>query len=971
MTFFLPEDPQPTGLPPATMRPSPYFERLQAAARDEAIARDNNHRLERERAALEADLRRNLGPRAAPPSFNFTADQRTAQLQGMLDAVTKARDGAASEADARALRDLPATPEEFEAEVTRRLQRDQADAQAILAAAPRGASIGAEFFGRMFSNLTDPPQAASMLVGAGPGMSLGRTILLEGLANAGAEALTAPRQIAMADRLGNPEPDILGNVLVAGATGAVLGGALKGIGMAVDPALRGKEYLQEKFMGRGATKPEDVAALDHDRRVAEMERRMAGGEAVAPPTGGDFNEAAILRAIIGAESGGKANAANPNSSARGLGQFISSTWLATVRKHRPDLLEGRTTNEVLNLRNDPAISAEMTAAYMRDNRDMLVADGLPAGPGEIYLAHFMGPGGARAALRAPLNAPIGSLMSADAIAANRGIRYKGKSFAQFTAGDLRAWAQAKMASAYDPNAPRGIPDYSGYTSSRGYTETGQISTQAGTRINVRYEVVDASLLRRATGDLQPRDRSRTTSDDWIRATGASLDPAQLLPSPRASDGAPIVGPDDIIDSGNGRFAAIQYAAQNVPDRYAAYRSAIEAAGYQIPAGVKTPVLIARRLSEFDPAARARFNIEAQDSGVARMNATDIARASARQMTPDLLARLSIGQDIGAPANAAFARAALDSLPRSELGALIGADGALSREGRARIAEALFARAWKEPSLLARVTETDGGEVQGLMDALQAAAPDWAALVGEIEAGRVRPEADIAAYVTDALQALIRARDIMAKSELNMGAAVEEALTSVDMFEGAISPLTIALVKNKFWANGRAASAKVITDFLRRYAREARTGATTDSLLSVTPSEMLRAIDPEVFGQLPDQLGSPRPVALRSAPPEPALPAGAFKDGAASPEAEAADLLAYDDLRGVDAPEAAPDAAPGLFDAPAAEAAPDLRGEFGVFGDQLIAMPDGTQWKVSEILDDLDADERADFHINFCTSGGQA
>jgi len=51
----------------------------------------------------------------------------------------------------------------------------------------------------------------------------------------------------------------------------------------------------------------------------------------------------LIDSIIGAESGGDPNAKNPNSSATGAGQFISSTWLDTIKAARPDLAQGKST----------------------------------------------------------------------------------------------------------------------------------------------------------------------------------------------------------------------------------------------------------------------------------------------------------------------------------------------------------------------------------------------------------------------------------------------------------------------------------------------------------------------------------------------------------------------------------------------------------------------------------------------------
>ncbi len=49
----------------------------------------------------------------------------------------------------------------------------------------------------------------------------------------------------------------------------------------------------------------------------------------------------IADRIIQLESGGNATAANPNSTALGVGQFLEETWLGLLARHRPDLVAPR------------------------------------------------------------------------------------------------------------------------------------------------------------------------------------------------------------------------------------------------------------------------------------------------------------------------------------------------------------------------------------------------------------------------------------------------------------------------------------------------------------------------------------------------------------------------------------------------------------------------------------------------------
>lgn len=141
--------------------------------------------------------------------------------------------------------------------------------------------------------------------------------------------------------------------------------------------------------------------------------------------------------ILSVESGGNAYARNPRSTATGAGQFIESTWLDMMAKHRPDLTTGMSRDQILGLRTDPALSREMTEAYSNENKAMLGNAGLPVTDGTAYLAHFAGPQGAMKVLQADPATPVGGILGPSVVKANPFL-------ANMTAGDLAAWANKKM-----------------------------------------------------------------------------------------------------------------------------------------------------------------------------------------------------------------------------------------------------------------------------------------------------------------------------------------------------------------------------------------------------------------------------------------------------------------------------------------------------------------------------------------------
>jgi hypothetical protein len=131
----------------------------------------------------------------------------------------------------------------------------------------------------------------------------------------------------------------------------------------------------------------------------------------AQATGTSFN---YLLATAQVESGLNPQAGASTSSARGLFQFIEQTWLATIKQAGTALGFGRFADaisktasghyevrnpamrsEILKLRSDPTANAVMAGAFTKSNAEALSARlGRSPSEGELYMAHFLGAGGA-------------------------------------------------------------------------------------------------------------------------------------------------------------------------------------------------------------------------------------------------------------------------------------------------------------------------------------------------------------------------------------------------------------------------------------------------------------------------------------------------------------------------------------------------------------------------------------------------
>lgn len=175
--------------------------------------------------------------------------------------------------------------------------------------------------------------------------------------------------------------------------------------------------------------------------AGEARARQAIAQA-ARRTGVDFN---YLLAQAKLESSLDADARANRSSASGLYQFIDSTWLDTLDRHGESIGLGSVAAAIdtvggqsyvsdpaqraaiMALRFDPETSALMAGALANDNRAALTGVlGREPDSAELYLAHFLGAGGARKLLGQLSANPDFSAAAVlpNAASANRSIFYR-------------------------------------------------------------------------------------------------------------------------------------------------------------------------------------------------------------------------------------------------------------------------------------------------------------------------------------------------------------------------------------------------------------------------------------------------------------------------------------------------------------------------------------------------------------------
>ena len=318
-----------------------------------------------------------------------------------------------------------------------------------------------------------------------------------------------------------------------------------------------------------------------------------------------------------------------------------------------------------------------------------------------------------------------------------------------------------------------------------------VFTERGVAISTRYVVVEAPSLVTShdntlrpnpayPSELQPRDRERAASESQIARIENDINPELLAESPRASDGAPIIGTDMVVESGNARTIALRRAYET--GKADAYRQWLNDNAERFGldpaqvAAMKRPVLARVGLGEYD---RAEFARQANESSVAQMSVTETASADAARM-PDLMG-LVTNEDgtINIAQSLPFIRAYIANVVSpTERGMMMAADGAPSQQGLQRIRNAVFAKAYGDPEIVAMMAESIDANVKNVLAGMLRAAPGVARLKDLIEAGARHP-VDITGDLVHAVRQFSKIRA--------EGMTVDQFLAQQSLFGSGITP----------------------------------------------------------------------------------------------------------------------------------------------------------------------------------------
>jgi len=760
------------------------------------------------------------------------------------------------------LEGLPQNRANFLEEMERDL-RGRVEKFEELQARATGWGVAAGITGQMGAAMEDPPNAASLLVGAPVRAGLLAKMAIEAGLNAGQEALAQPQVQGYRGRLGleSGPAQALENIALAGAGGAtfVLGERIVGT------ALKSGWRAVEKALGRRMT-PEERAALEAEIRAREVE----AANPVERPGAQDRAEhvEALDAARADAERGEPYAGSVPQHGGIGTGTYDYQLDGRTIAVDLPDRVHADLLDHALALETGDGDAAARRDILFRRLQGY-VGDDPGAGQPfrtvddvDLLAQDYLEQVRELAQGRDRINP--GSILDADRAA-------------DFT----RALVLEKLGGGQPVRVEvDGRPVVVDPPALRRAVEPAQESAgvalrpirqdiaflPSGARVDVEYALVEAATLKTSHDDmfranvdypqaLQPRERDRSAAELQVQEMARALEPRLLIEDPKVTGGAPIIAPDGVVESGNGRTMAIRRAYAEGSERASAYRAELAARGFDVE-GMTAPVLVRVRRQPMTEGERLDFVRQANKRDTLGMSSAEQAMSDARLLDENVLA-LYRGGDVRLAANRAFVRAVLDRVVgRQDAASLIGADGELAQAGARRIEAAMLARAYDAGDLVTALIEDADNNIRAIGGAMLDVAGPWAAMRGQVASGAIHPDMDVTAHLVEAVRLVRRAR--------NAGRNVAEYVFQRDAFSDDLSDQTAALLHLMFSDPafsrpvGRAKLAARLQDFVA-------------AALQTQPGR-------DMFGQEPDTLAMLRRRGGDDGPDQAANAGGPGADG---------------------------------------------------------------------------------------------
>ena len=328
----------------------------------------------------------------------------------------------------------------------------------------------------------------------------------------------------------------------------------------------------------------------------------------------------------------------------------------------------------------------------------------------------------------------------------------------------------------------------------------EVYTDSGKSIPVQYRVVsaddliashDASALEINPGypsALQPRDRERVVMRQQVERMSNTLRPEELGEGRNLNQGAPLIRSDGVVLNGNGRTIAIARAQARNKERAAAYRDYLmenaETFGLSREAveRVDKPVLV--REVQGDISADTMNDIIGSTTGGSRMGASENAQADADKLTHTVMDTYVPNEkgDLTTAANRDFVAGVLHKVVgQGELNAYLDKDGHVNADGIQRVKRALFAAAYGDDEIVAKMAESTDDDTRNVSNGLMAAAPMMARLSVKKDVPHIRELRDAIADAVKQLDTL-RASGDSVKDYLGAQALFSEHEDSAEMRE---------------------------------------------------------------------------------------------------------------------------------------------------------------------------------------------